>query len=244
MKSKSQSFLPTESLPLGPSPWGFINHTVRVHKKSYQFKQTAPDSDLGGLISLQSSTDSTLLVLDFYCYARILEDGTTLLWRGTENKIAFDCFSLSSLQPLEDPLAIAQTVHEEKIGHSPLSVSQHWEFSTHLAAEKPHSLDLPYDWSQFNETLILADHSDSTRIEPRGRAIFAFDWSKRQVEVFRQDWFNHGNYDFGYQWITRIVRRPDGVIVGDGIRLGSFELDSSNCQIKRWLSEDPFYRIK
>ena len=65
----------------------------------------------------------------------------------------------------------------------------------------------------------------------------------RQVEVFPQDWFNDGSYDFGYQWITRVNRRVDGSIAGDGIRLGTFELDATNRMIKRWLTSDPFYRI-
>jgi hypothetical protein len=76
------------------------------------------------------------------------------------------------------------------------------------------------------------------------RAIFAFDWLHHRVEVLPQDWFNQGNYDFGYQWIIRVARRTDGTIVGDGIRLGSFELDETNRRVKNWVTRDPFYRLK
>ena len=57
-----------------------------------------------------------------------------------------------------------------------------------------------------------------------------------------QKWFNEGNYDFGYQWITRVERnKKTGRIVGEGIRLGNFELDSTSTQIGRWLEQDVFY---
>jgi hypothetical protein len=249
MKSIIQTILHTEPrslrLPIGPSPWGFVNRSVKVQGNSYRFKETVSnDRELSGLISLQNPNGLTLLVLDFYCYARLLDDGTALLWRETENKIAFDRFHLSSLQPVEDLLVTAKTVREKKLGYSPLSISQHWEISPHLSAGKPHPFDIPFDWSPFEETLVLTDHSDSDGFDKMARAILAFDWSKRQVEVFPQDWFNQGDYDFGYQWITRVARRTDGAIVGDGIRLNSFELDETNRQIKKWLTQNPFNMIK
>jgi hypothetical protein len=249
MKSIIQSILhrkpQSPRLPIGPSPWGFVNHSVTVQGNSYRFKETtAGNRNLSGLISMQSSDGSTLLILDFYCYARILADGITLLWRETENKIVFERFYLSSLQPIGDPLTTAKTVRKKKLGYSPLSISQHWEISPYLSAGTQHSLDIPYDWSPFEETLVLTDHADSNGFDKMARAILAFDWSKRQVEVFPQDWFNQGSYDFGYQWITRVARRSDGTIVGDGIRLGSFELDESNRQIKKWLTQSPFNRYK
>ena len=40
-----------------------------------------------------------------------------------------------------------------------------------------------------------------------------------------------------------MARQSDGKIVGDGIRLGSFELDDSNRQVKKWISKNPFHMI-
>ena len=91
---------------------------------------------------------------------------------------------------------------------------------------------------------MLADYAGPSGADKMARAIFAFDWLKSQVEVIPQDWFNTGNYDFGYQWISRVARCSDGSIVGDGIRLGRFELDETNRRIKKWLIQDPFYMIQ
>lgn len=94
-----------------------------------------------------------------------------------------------------------------------------------------------------NGGITLANHANTDNPNKITCAIFVFDWKKRQVQVLPQDWFNQGNYDFGYQWITRVARRIDGSIIGDGIRLGIFELDSTNRQVNKWLEENPFYMI-
>lgn len=235
-------------LAIGPSPWAFHNRSTVLGGVLYRFQETAPgDGKLAGMTSLQISSGATLLILDFHCYVRILDDGTVLLWRESGEKaarhIVFDCFRLSSLKHIPEPLTTAGEIRERKLGIAPLPTSEHWEFSPHLQGGV-HPLSVPHDWSRFEETLVLADFGDSNYYDKMARAIFAFDWISKQVEVFPQDWFNTGNYDFGYQWITRAARRSDGSIVGDGIRLGSFELDETNRRIKAWLTKDPFYMIQ
>lgn len=253
--SKARSALPsmflTEPhavrLPLGPSPWAFRDKEVAIGKSNYRF-QEAPltDSKLSGLTLLQDSQGRPCLILDFYYYLRVLNDGTSLLWRECGQKqdrlIVFDAFQLSSLPVLSDHAAIGTTVRNSDLGHSALPPGAHWEFKT-WTTPGLHSFEIPYDWSPFEETLVLADYGDSNHYETSARAIYVFDWMKRQVEVIPQDWFNTGNYDFGYQWITRVARRTDGSIVGDGIRLGQFQLDETNRQVKKWLTTNPFYMI-
>ena len=60
------------------------------------------------------------------------------------------------------------------------------------------------------------------------------------IDVVPQDWFNHGDYDFGYQWVTRVAREPGGRIVGEGIRIGPFVLNESGRRVAEWLSTNPF----
>lgn len=235
-------------LSIGPSPWAFRDRSIAVGGVSYRFRETAPgDAKLAGMTSLHDSSGATLLLLDFHCYARILDDGTALVWRESgeeaERRIEFDSFRLSALQCVPEPLTTAAEIRERKCGVAPLHSSEHWEFTPRLEAGV-HPFALPHVWSHFEETLVLADHGDTNGYDKMARAIFAFDWSKQQVTVFPQVWFNTGDYDFGYQWITRVARRTDGSIVGDGIRLGRFELDESNLRVKKWLTTDPFYMIQ
>ena len=54
------------------------------------------------------------------------------------------------------------------------------------------------------------------------------------VEVIPQKWFTGDKYDLGYQWITQVMRNPKtGNIIGSGIRLPEFELDSSGKNLLR-----------
>lgn len=55
-----------------------------------------------------------------------------------------------------------------------------------------------------------------------------------------QDWFNHGDYDFGYQWVTLVAREPGDRIVGEEIRIGAFVLDETGRRVSEWLSVNPF----
>jgi len=56
------------------------------------------------------------------------------------------------------------------------------------------------------------------------------------INVYPQNWFNRGAYDFGYQWVTRVARDPStGKIIGDGIRIRPFVLDDTFENIAAWL---------
>lgn len=56
------------------------------------------------------------------------------------------------------------------------------------------------------------------------------------IQVVSQDWFTHGSYDFGYQWITRMARDSESKhIVGDGIRIGRFVLNEDATKFLGWL---------
>ncbi len=47
-------------------------------------------------------------------------------------------------------------------------------------------------------------------------------------QLYAQDWFSHGGFDYGYQWVTRVARdRITGQVRGEGTRLAPFILDSS-----------------
>src|SRR5262249_39298297 len=230
-------------LVIGPSPWGFRNRSISVHGLKYHFRETAPgDSRLGGFTSVRDSECKSLLILAFYNSWRVLDDGHALVWRESTDRgnrrIIFDSFLLSSLQIVSDPLSLASHIREQTLGVAPLPSSEHWEFSCQLDAET-HLFPLPYNWSCFEETLVLADHAEPKENQA-ARAIFAFDWNTHRVRVFPQDWFNTGDYDLGYQWITRVWRCSDGGIMGEGIRLGRFELDRTNRYVKTWLILNPF----
>lgn len=108
-----------------------------------------------------------------------------------------------------------------------------------------HPIDAPPEWKDFEETLVLADHaSGSNGYDVMHRALFIFSWIDSNVTVIPQDWFNNGKYDFGNHWVARIARTESGPLIGEGIRLGTFEFDASGREVKQWLSQNPFHMIQ
>lgn len=71
-----------------------------------------------------------------------------------------------------------------------------------------------------------------------------FMWPKQEkLSVASLDWFNEGDWDFGYQWITSIKRDPKtGNILGEGFRMGIFVLDPTGNRLLGWIVRDPFFR--
>ena len=241
----------------GPSPWSLKAPSARVTTPEGEWTWGFYDEQgLAGLSRLISPRGETVLFLDFGFYVLPLTDGKILIWyeagRHTDEKgmapgIAFTVFTLSALVPFDDPLMKAKVIRGKKTkvgfqGGNPLF----YKASTTLS-EGVHSISPPAEFPELPEILVLADYGPaaiaSNHWDKMYRAIFAFDFRLRQVTVIPQTWFNQGAYDFGYQWITRVQRDPEtGQIVGQGIRLGEFRLDSTGAQIQEWLLKDPFYR--
>ena len=83
------------------------------------------------------------------------------------------------------------------------------------------------------EVLMLGDNASIAGTGMK-RSIYCMRPNDGNIEVLPQDWFNLGNFDFGYQWITKVVRDPDsGRICGTGIRLKSFILDENGRQVEQ-----------
>ena len=234
-------------LTVGPSPWAWRDRSHIMGGCRYRFRDLGEEGNLSGVTTVLNERDETILLLDFQIYARFLDDGRVLLWWEEGEKdfkeIAFSSFTFDSLRAIENPVEAAKQMRETKAKTVGLDGITTVRFQCFLEAGR-HVIATPEDWKDFEETLVLADHATgSNGYDVMHRALFVFDWIHHQVDVIPQDWFNHGKYDFGYQWVARIARTESGVLIGEGIRLGTFELDESGREVKRWLSQDPFHTI-
>lgn len=97
------------------------------------------------------------------------------------------------------------------------------------------SVAVPEELRGVEELLIVSSHPGANKEEP-ACALLVLRPPAGTVEVLPQKWFTTGKYDVGYQWITRVARDPaSGRIVGEGIRLGKFELNDAGTDVERWL---------
>ena len=83
-------------------------------------------------------------------------------------------------------------------------------------------MKFPNAFADVGEILVLSAP------QPNQLCLWIVDTRSARVSVFPQDWWNRADLDFGYQWVTRVARDPNtGKIVGEGIRIQPFVLDSS-----------------
>lgn len=216
--------------------------------KRYRFRELPESEKLAGITTVIDEEDHVILLLDFQCYARFLDNGRALLWWADDDKdaksIVFTDFKFSDLTSIPDPAEAARVMRNNKAKVFGLDSSKFKSFTCFREAGQ-YQIDSPSDWAEFEETLVLADHAPgSNGYDKMHRAVFVFDWISKKITVLPQDWFNNGNYDFGYQWIARVARKTSGVIIGEGVRLGAFELDESGRNLKRWLSKNEGHSIQ
>lgn len=240
----------------GPSPWYLKQSLAAITTDEGKWNWDFYDgANLSGLTRLLSPTGQTVLFLDFNCYVQRLSKGRILIWYeiGRSEKdgyepprIVFTILSLPSLEAFEDHLDAATEFRatKKRIGYRGGHASV-YEFST-TVSEGIYTISPPPDYRELKEQLVLADfgpkEAGSNHYDKMYRSIFALNFEIGEVSVHPQKWFNEGNYDFGYQWITRVQReRSTNQIVGEGIRLGRFRLDSSATNIDTWLHQDIFY---
>lgn len=217
--------------PPGPSPWYFKHGSGYVTKKATYWWRNEARAERS--VALCDASGAPLLLLYMYCYCARIGEGRLLFWHEYSDNgslqptgIRFYLIDLDGLRPLKpDEDVPAPTHHEEKRIRLANGAGLLSEFTIPVLPPGMHGVKIPDVLQGIGEVLVLANYDNLN--EQERRAIYSIDLTKAIVEVFPQDWFNHADIDFGYQWITRVWRMKDGRIAGDGIRIGPFILDSS-----------------
>jgi hypothetical protein len=235
--------------PPGPSPWYLRRMKIAMEGDILAWSQYV-DPMLAGISRLYTRRGKSFVLLDFNCYVQPFVGSKLLIWcardrgnydDGLSPVVQFDIIDLSRLKPIVNPPAEAERMRQAKqhyfVVGEPLA---EFAFPTICQPGKVCLKDVPSAFKEIDETLVLASYS--LDIPSRASlAIYIFDFRNEQVEIIPQDWFNNGDYDFGYQWVTRIARDPTtGRILGECIRLRPFQLAASGKEVEQWLERSPF----
>jgi hypothetical protein len=242
----------------GPSPW-YLNGTVVPGKsRTLRWRSAGDPVPLTGKSVLVDDGGRVVAVADFHCYVRTLGERQLLVWYTEEHgegaslqrDLRLRIFDIDALRsPIDVKPACAELGSHSRFYASSGEVAT-IALSTALE-DGMHSVAVPPLFRDAGELLILVDSTAAGRCENHFEnhfdemhvRLWALDLAEGRLEIVPQDWFNHGAYDFGYQWVTRMARLPGtGDIVGEGIRLGIFRLDGTKKNIAEWLAEDIFYQ--
>ena len=104
-----------------------------------------------------------------------------------------------------------------------------------------HEFDFPESMHAVPPFLMLVHTRPPGKSLPRGlghiEAIYDVEPRAKKVEVVPLDWWNSGDFDFGYEWITQVARDPQTkMLVGDGFRIFPF-LATADGKFVSWIEE-------
>jgi hypothetical protein len=186
------------------------------------------------------------LGLPMYVWFCMLNDDWMLLWnrgRSAEQMIPTSVvvrlLNVSHLRRLADL--------DEWLAKKPSPVEPHFfiapefyasvEISTAYQPGK-HVLSIPSPFDRVPEFFVVAENPTLAKaVGTAAFCIYAVNPVARQIEVFPQDWFNDGTFDYGYQWITCATRDPaTHRLLVSGIRIDKFILDETGRRIEQRLS--------
>ena len=220
----------------GPSPWYLRGRDPRLAGYSW-IDASGVGQQAAGAIALKGPRGPVLL-LDFHNYVLPLGPETFLIWHQgqttdelTTPAVVLRLFALADASPLAGNLVeLTERMRQEGV---PLvsAVPARWEINLPTTIiDRPCPLPLEPELSAIDELLILCHSSAiaAATSERNNLALLVATPRQRSYQLYPQDWFNNGGFDYGYEWVTRVARDPTtGRIHGEGIRIAPFVLDAS-----------------
>ena len=234
---------PLEGTP-GPSPWYLRGAPDPVPGFSWEDPGSGPGR--AGRIVL-SGPDGPVFILDFYNYVQPLDESRLLVWYQVQTPVGEPTAPIRMLvlEPAKMPvLEGKRKALFEEMDTSEAQIlfrgAPEAEFllPTNIAAEDL-GAEFPAALASLAELLLMC-HCSAVDGGPAGEggdlALLIAQPARSTYRLYPQDWFNQGEYDYGYEWVTRVRRDPaSGKVQGDGIRLLPFTLDDT----LRNLAPDP-----
>jgi hypothetical protein len=216
----------------GPSPWYIEDGASPVD--GFTWRHT----DRGPLIgkTLLVGADGPVAVLNPYNWVLSLDSSTLLIWSqpgssgSPTGDVELRIVRPAELAPIEGPPeSIDESVGRDMpllLGgcESSLTRVQTTRVDTDLEATFPDELQ------RMEELLILCGSSGirAGSVSAGNLCLLVAMPARSRYRLYPQDWFNNGDFDYGYQWVTRVARDPlTKRIHGEGIRISPFLLDRS-----------------
>lgn len=216
----------------GPSPW-YLRDRHAPKPPGFHWQEAGDSKPCAGKMMLVGP-GGPVAILGFYNWTMRLPEERLLVWNqpvvesGRSTKpVRLVVFDPAALGPLEGQMADICALMEPHasivLGGSPIA---ELELETTLVDED-RSVEFPDPLRRLDEILILC-HSSAVDPAATNLALLVAHPSASSYRMFPQDWFNHGGFDHGYEWPTRVVRdKRTGRVHGQGMRMPEFALDES-----------------
>ncbi len=226
----------------GPSPWFLQLQRHKVVGSSTWVDLSS--RGFPGLSGLTTPNGELQLILGSSCYVLRLPNHL-LIWHDSEKlpvpSLDLDLVDLRKLQILDGVREAAGAMSEAGEHIYPVPDAAHRHSIPKGLGAGLHAWTPPPWMTTQSELLALVYGPGHPGPPPApDLQVWCLRPTEQEIEVIPQTWYNSGPYDHGYQWVTRVARVKGGMIVGEGIRLGVFELDDTGRGIRQWVRYNPF----
>jgi len=226
----------------GPAPWYWetLPEPTGASGRRYIWTYHREQGPIGYLVTLSARQDpqSTLLALNTYSRVFLVPPGRFGIWcpeysPSGGSYLRVMCFDPDQLNPF--PLTEVAGWFKQSADRVYSTVAPQAEFEIPILDAGAHRLDVPAEFRSVEGEMFLVNSSKCDKKEAM-QDILILRLATGEVEVLPQNWLTSDKYDQGYQWITRVTRDPaTGHLIGDGIRLGRFELTDDGRHLARWI---------
>lgn len=211
---------------VGPSPW-YIR-TFPLSHIGANASWAEPGSPTGAAVLKRDGPVAQRAILAIPMYARPLLVGELLLcWIERGDLFYAELYDPSALSGLGEHVLSSDPASASWSATPPIASVQ---MPARLAAGRHSAPRCPRAGDR--EVFMIARGDRDQQDDEPAASIHIWRPAAGVVEVLPQRWFRADRYDLGYQWITRVGRDPVSArLVGDGIRIGPFELDPTGTEL-------------
>lgn len=222
--------------PPGPSPWYLRGNASGV--PGCRWEDAGDTAETSGAVMLVRGK-SPVLLLDFYNYALLVAPGTLLIWHQDRDAhtptapIVLRVFRSADLKPLDgDVEKLCRQMRRRKAPFLAAAAPLAECAIPTTTVNRERAMVFPAALEHIDELLMLCRSSGVKEKSRSNLAIAVVRPADGRYQLYPQDWWNDGEWDYSYEWVTRVARDPKTKqIHGDGIRIGPFVLDDSQRKL-------------
>ena len=225
----------------GPSPWYWQSFPSIQSQSRQKFAWTyqGDQGDLAYLVTLglESEPNRPRLALNTFCVPFPIAPNRLGIWCPEPGSLRVMCFDPDQLAGFSFNVIVGWFKQSAEKVYSATEPLAEFELSTRLP-EGTHKIEVPEEFRSLDELLLLSSRPAKTRDDAAAN-VYVLHPQAGLVQVLPQKWFTASKYEVGKQWIARITRDPGSHrLLGEGVRIGSFVLAESGCEVERWIGSE------